>query len=465
MSRLTLDELQEKFTKEKTRLIEDFFTFLRFESIATDPTYKQEVLNCHEWVAQYLLKLGFNVEIWDTENAPVIFATDLRAGPDQPTLLLYNHYDVQPVDPLNLWTTPPFEPTIRDEKIYARGASDNKGQCFYTLFALKTLVDHYGYLPINIKYVIEGEEESGSAGLFNLLEEKKDQLKAEHLLIIDSGIEKENEPAITLGTRGICCLSVTLTGSKTDLHSGMCGGMAYNPNRALVEILASLKDDTGTVTIPSFYDEVAKMPPHERSEIDFNFDEEVFHHNFGFKPTGMERGVSPLEANWLRPTLEINGISGGYAGPGFKTVIPAKANAKISCRLVPYQDPVRIAALVESAILAKLPEGISAQIEILPGRGPASRTNPQSTIAKVMAQSYTNVFNKPCKRILLGGSIPIAADLATVSGAEMLCIGVALPTDRIHAPDEHFSISALKKGFLILAHAIELLSHTQANTK
>ncbi|NGX53508.1 MAG: Succinyl-diaminopimelate desuccinylase [Chlamydiae bacterium] len=454
---LSVEQLKEIFQREKEEILEDFFTFLRFKSIATDPAYKNEVVGCADWIKEYLEKIGLTAEKWETEGSPVIFASDLRAGPEKETLLLYGHYDVQPVDPIELWTHPPFEPTLVDGDIYARGASDNKGQSFYTIRAIKTLLEELGQLPINLKILIEGEEESGSAHLPALLEEKSERLQADHTLIVDMGFYEKDQPAIILSARGLVAMTITLTGSKFDLHSGMHGGLAYNPNRALVELLASFHDDSGTVTIPGFYDEVAMITPSEKSELDFDFDVGKFESQFGAKATGMERGVDPFEATCLRPTLEINGIAGGYAGNGFKTVIPAKATAKISCRLVPDQHPNTIAALVETHIRSRIPDGITVTIDLEPGRGAPFRYSPHSRIAEVMTACYSQIFQKPCRRYLSGGSIPITPELAKHVKGDIVLVGVALPDDKIHAPDEHFGLDRLEQGYLILCRSIELL--------
>lgn len=453
---LDINKLKELFSQQKEEVFQDFFTFLRFKSIATDPDYRDEVEECANWLVDYLSSAGLQIEKWATEKAPVIFASDLRAGPEKETLLLYCHYDVQPVDPLEEWLSPPFEPSVREGEIFARGAVDNKGQCFYTILAIKTLLKELGHLPINLKFVIEGEEESGSLGLCQLLGEKKDQLKADYLLIVDSGFEKIDEPAITLGARGIVCMQVTVQEAQYDLHSGMVGGIAYNPNRALCEMLAKLHDERGGVAVSGFYDEMVEIPPHEKKELSFAFDPGHFFSLFGFEPNGMEQDLTPVEANWLRPTLEINGIWGGYTGPGFKTVIPAVAHAKISCRLVPHQTPERIAALVRDFLLNHTPQGLKTEVTILPGNGRGFRTNPNSRIAQLMAESYTQVFQKPCQKILIGGSIPIAVELAETACAEMVLVGLGLHGDRIHAPNEHFGIDRFENGYLTICRALEL---------
>jgi acetylornithine deacetylase/succinyl-diaminopimelate desuccinylase-like protein len=455
-NRMSSSTFKELYAAEKESTLRDYFTFLRFASIATDPAYHQEVQGCAEWLCNYLKSIGLSVEKWETENAPVIFAYDLRAGAGKETLLLYCHYDVQPVDPLEEWITPPFEPTIREGEVYARGACDNKGQCFYTITAIKNLLKVHEHLPVNLKLIIEGEEESGSLSLAKLLKEKKRVLKADYLLIIDSGLEEANTPAITLGARGLVCLQASLKEAEFDLHSGMAGGIAYNPNRALVEMLSKLHDERGGVAIPGFYDDVVEISPQEKKEISFEFDQKRFQTQFGFAPSGMERGIPPYESCWLRPTVEINGMWGGYTGAGFKTVIPAKSYVKLSCRLVPDQIPGKIVELLTDFLVKNTPKGLQFHIEPLPGNGRGFRTNPNSRIAQLAAKSYAQIFHKPCKKILIGGSIPISVELCEAAEAEMVLIGVGLPDDHIHAPNEHFGLDRFEKGYLTICQTIEL---------
>jgi acetylornithine deacetylase/succinyl-diaminopimelate desuccinylase-like protein len=452
----SIDTLKALYEKEKESHLNDYFTFLKFKSIATDPVFKKDVEQCANWLENYLKESGLQVEKWDTGRAPVIFASDLRAGEDKETLLIYCHYDVQPVDPLHEWTTPPFEPQIRDGEVFARGASDNKGQCFYTILALKALLKMHKQLPVNIKFLIEGEEESGSVGLSQILDSKKEALKADYLVIVDSGIGNMQTPAITLGARGIVALQMSLQEAKFDLHSGSLGGIAYNPNRALVKMLSQLHDDEGKVTVPGFYDAVIPLSVEEKEAISFDFDHTNHQHMFGFQPSGMEKGVSPHEAAWTRPTLEINGMWGGYTGAGFKTVIPAKAFAKISCRLVPNQEPETILKQVQDYLKQLTPPGMQLEVQIIAGHGKGFRTTPHSRIVKLMSESYSQVFGKPCKNILIGGSIPISVQLSEAAGAEMVLVGLGLPDDHIHAPNEHFGLERLEKGFLTICRAIEL---------
>ena len=251
--------LKEIYKRDERNALQDFFTFLKFQSISSEPSYKPQINACADWLVKYLKNIGFNVELWPTKGHPVIFASNLEAGPDKPTLLIYNHYDVQPVDPLDAWESPPFEPTVRNGQVYARGAQDNKGQCFYTVLALKALLELHGSLPINIKLCIEGEEECGSSGLSSILKNRKEELKADSLAIVDLGMQKPGHPTVTLGVRGITTMDIEVQGTQTDLHSGSNGGLAYNPIHALVKILASLRDEKGRIAVKGFYDEVEEL--------------------------------------------------------------------------------------------------------------------------------------------------------------------------------------------------------------
>lgn len=452
------DDIRSLIEKKQDSILADFFTFLRFPSVSSEPEYKQAVLDCADWVKNSMQKIGFEVEVWHTSGHPVLFGSYQKAGPDKPTLLIYNHYDVQPVDPLNEWHTPPFEPTEKDGEIYARGAQDNKGQCFYVMQALKLLMEMRGKLPINIKWLIEGEEEIGSKGLSEIIPEKTEKLKADYLAIVDVGIPDSKIPSVTLGARGIVTMDLVVTGSRTDMHSGTNGGIAFNPIHALVQLLSSVRDENGRVAIPGFYDSVLEMPLEEKSRLYLEFDEKSYISDIGAKPLGGELGHPPHERAWLRPTLEVNGISGGYAGKGFKTVIPAKANAKISCRLVPNQDPKQIGQLVADYLRRQAPKGVEVDVHVHSGQGKAVRVNPSSKAVEAFAKAFEEVFQSPCRFTMAGGSIPIVAELAEASGAETVLVGLGLSGDRIHAPNEHFGVDRIKKGIQIMAHALDNLA-------
>jgi len=450
----TIEELQAFFHRHENRFLEDYFTFLRFATIATDPDHLQEVMQCAEWLLSYLQNLGFHAELWETSGAPVVFGSCLEAGPEKPTLLIYHHYDVQPTDPIELWHSPPFAPLKRGDLIYARGAQDNKGQCLYTLLALASLRELRGALPVNVKLCIDGEEESGSHGLASLLDMRRPELRADYLIVADMGLPAEGVPALTLGIRGILTMDLTLRGSSCDLHSGSHGGIAYNPLHALVELLARVHTREGKVNIPGFYDDVKEIDQETRRKLYLEFDVTKYHENFGAKAEGGEIGYSPLERAHLRPTLEINGIHGGYTGKGFKTVIPALAHAKLSCRLVPHQDPKTIGSLVAEYLKRHTPPSMDIDLHLHPGSGPAIRTSSQSKIAKALEGAFGELFDTPCCYTFEGGSIPIVDLLTRISRAQVILMGMGLSSDAIHAPDEHFSWTRLQKGYLVLARAL-----------
>jgi len=311
--------------------------------------------------------------------------------------------------------------------------------------------------PVNIKLLIEGEEEIGSPNLSALLQAKRDRIQAQHLLVVDLGIHAPEAPAVTLGVRGIVTMTVELTGSNRDLHSGSHGGLAFNPNHALVTLLAQLRDSNGRITVPGFYDDVAKLSSEELSQISFDFNSETYQQTFGALPAGGEKAFTPFQSAWVRPTLEINGISGGYAGQGFKTVIPAKAVAKLSCRLVPDQDPLQVAELISSFLKKNTPEGIEIKIEIHKGVGRAVRSSINGQAVQAVAQAYSEIVNTKCKFVLEGASIPIIPELSLASNAEVVLMGYGLPDDNIHAPNEHFGLDRLERGFRTIVRSLELI--------
>lgn len=452
-----VENLRSLYKQHEKEFLKDYFKFLSFQSVSSEPSYASQTTACAEWLVNYIREMGFDVQLWPTPGHPTIFASHLKAGPSQPTLLIYNHYDVQPVDPISEWHSPPFEPTVKHGQVFARGTQDNKGQCFYTLQALKMLLKSDQSLPINVKLCIEGEEECGSTGLSKILSKKQKELKADYLAIVDLGIPGPNEPAVTLGVRGLVTMDVEVQGSLTDLHSGSNGGLVYNPLHALVEILASLRDSSGKITVPGFYDDVLPLSSEDKKLISLAFDEKHYEKTFGAKAIGGERGFHPKERVGTRPTIEINGISGGYGGVGFKTVIPAKALAKVSCRLVPNQDPQKIGKLVAQFLEKRAPEGIQVRVHVHPGCGKAVRANPSSKVVKAFAQAYQEVFQAPCAFMFEGGSIPIITELAEASQSEVVLVGLGLADDQIHAPNEHFGLDRLEKGFAIITRAIELL--------
>lgn len=452
-----LKQLKQIIKRNEKSAIEEYLKFLRFASVSTDSAYKKDLLECLAWLDDYVKRLGFHTEIWETSGHPVLFASRMDGGPNAPTLLIYNHYDVQPVDPIEGWDSPPFEPVIKEGEVFARGACDNKGQCFYVLQALKTLIEANGKLPINIKLCIEGEEEIGSAGLSILVKTKQKELKADYLAIVDLGLRSADMPAVTLGTRGIVTFTVNVEAANGDLHSGSHGGLARNPLQVLSKLLSTLHDEKGRVTVPHFYDDVASLKEADKELISFAFDANEYRQCFGASPHGGESDYAPLERVWTRPTLEINGITGGYGGVGFKTVLPAKAIAKISCRLVPDQNPEKIGQLIANHLEKIAPKDIRLEVVVHPGKGAAMRTTPNSRVVQAFAKAYQEVFEVPTEFIYEGGSIPIVPELAKASGAEVVLMGLGLSDDKIHAPNEHFSLKRIERGTLVMARAIELL--------
>jgi len=319
-----MHRFQSWYDSHEQELLEKFKEFLKFKSISSDPKFKNDVASCADFVSTWAQECGLETQVIKTKEHPVVLATNLKAGSSRPTVMLYQHYDVQPPEPYELWETDPFTADIRDNKVFARGAQDNKGQCTYTLFAVKAFLEFATSLNVNIKVCIEGGEESGSEGLNEALKSHKDLFKADYLLMVDSMIPKENIPGITLGFRGMVALELTCIGADTDMHSGSHGGIALNPIRALTDAIAKLWDSDGKIMVPGIYDSVVDMSPQEREKINFSFNDEEYKQAFGVKTIKPEGDYSPLESNWIRPSLEINGIWGGYINDGFKTVIPAK---------------------------------------------------------------------------------------------------------------------------------------------
>lgn len=373
--------------------------------------------------------------------------------PAKETLLIYGHYDVQPIDPLELWDSDPFIPTERVGKVFARGAVDDKGQIFYAMVAMRALIELKTSLPVNIKFCIEGEEEAGSTGLSSALSKLKEVFQANSLLVVDFDGYNETTPAINLGVRGLVSMDVVLTGSKSDLHSGLCGGIAYNPNRALVELLAKLYAPDGSIAVDGFYDAVEEATLEEKKGYPPQHEEVYYREQFGIEAFGMEKGRSLQESNIFRPTLEINGIGGGYTGSGFKTVIPAKAIAKISCRLVPGQDPEEIGRSIKAYLGKHCVKGMKLEVNVHNG-AQAFRANPKSSLALAVSEAATEVCGNPCQNVLSGASIPVIAALSNILGVETVGMGYGLPTDQIHAPNEHFDFRRFQLGFLTVALAI-----------
>jgi acetylornithine deacetylase/succinyl-diaminopimelate desuccinylase-like protein len=441
-----IQRFSEWFEENLPQIKESYIQFLKIPSISADPARSLDVLACSDFLVSFLSKGGLKAEAIPTDGFPIVYAEEMQAGPNFPTILIYGHYDVQPVDPLELWISPPFEGT----------ESDDKGQIFYACLSVIAWKAIFGALPVNIKFCIEGEEESSSIGLSRALPSLKQKFAADVVLIVDFDSMPDGALAVTLGARGCMGMEVTLTGSLQDLHSGHLGGIAYNPNRALVEILAKLVDSSGKVTVPGFYEGVQKPTQEEFDLFTFPMTEESVRVDFEIEALGNEKGCSLKEANWFRPTMEINGIFGGYAGPGMKTVIPSKATAKLTCRLVPGQNCETIAEAIEYFIRKNVPQGMKVDFTYQGGLG-AYRSSITTPLVRALKQAAQEVTGKPSVYALAGGSIPVGLLFRDVLGVEVIGMGYGLSTDAIHSPNEHFDMQRFKCGFLTVAKMIEAL--------
>jgi len=430
-----------------TNIFKDYFTFLQFKTISSNPIFKEEMEKCAIWLCNYLQKGGLESEVITTSSYPVVFAKTPKVE-GAPTFLFYGHYDVQDIDPLEEWKSDPFDPVVRDGCVYARGAADNKGQVFYFINAIINWL-RLGKNNLNIKICIEGEEESGSCGLENSLPLLKEKLFCDYLLVVDCDMLKEDRPAITLGLRGILPFEIELRGIGQDLHSGHHGGMAYNPAKALVMLLAKLWDKKGRVAIPHFYDDMEKVSRGELRHYCMEFNQDEYKQNFGIK--ALEEGAckNPLYACWFEPTLEINGIRSGYIKSGMKTIIPSIALAKLSCRLVPHQKIEKIKEDIERFFNKILLPGMEMKINFY-GGGEAIRTKTSSFLIESIIHSYSEVFGRKCERIMMGGSVPIVLSMYKVLGCEVAMLGTSILSDNIHSPNEHFSLDRFKKGYFVI---------------
>lgn len=438
--------------KHRDEHLEQLKALLRFPSISTLTEHKTDVMECAKYIAQLATQVGFeHAELLPTKGHPVVYADWLHA-PGQPTVLVYGHYDVQPVDPLNLWETPPFEPAIRDGKIFARGSSDDKGQVFMHLKAFEALFKTTGELPVNVKLCIEGEEEIGSAHLPEFLEENAERFRADVLVISDTPILGPNHPSVCYGLRGLAALQIDVKGPKGDLHSGLYGGAVQNPLHALVEILASLHSPDGKVLVSGFYNGVLEITDEERRAYEaLNQDEAALAAELDVPALFGEAGYSALERTWVRPTLEINGVYGGFQGEGTKTVIPSEAHAKITCRLVPSQDPSTIQQLIADHVREHTPPGVEVKVQYMDSGKPYVTPFEHPAI-QLAATSYEKSYGVPAAFTRMGGSIPVVETFNRLLGLPVVLMGFGLNTENFHAPNEHFSLENFDKGLRTLCY-------------
>ncbi|HET9050428.1 MAG TPA: dipeptidase [Candidatus Dormibacteraeota bacterium] len=436
------------------RFVEELVAALRIPSISADPDHAADVARSAEHVRAAALAAGFErAEIVATPGHPAVYAERI-VDPSLPTALVYGHHDVQPVDPLDEWLSPPFEPQVRDGALVARGAADDKGQVWMHLKSVEAHLRTRGELPINIKLIVEGEEEIGSTHFDALVAENRELLAADVAVISDTAVFARDVPSLCTGLRGLVALEVRVRGPRLDLHSGMFGGAVANPPAVLARMLAALHDpQTGRVAVPGFYDDVREPSAEERAAFaSLPFDEARFRADAGeVGATVGETGWSVLERTWVRPTLEVNGIWGGYQGPGSKTIIPARAGAKISCRLVADQDPPRIAELVATRLRELAPAGVEVEVEISEHGGRPVLTPRDHPVVRAASRAMRHGFGAEPVIICSGGSIPPVATFASELGLPAVMVGVGLPDDQIHAPNERFDLGQYAGGVRMAA--------------
>ncbi|PTQ93599.1 acetylornithine deacetylase/succinyl-diaminopimelate desuccinylase-like protein [Mucilaginibacter yixingensis] len=440
-----MDHIKQFIDANKQRLLDELFELLRFPSVSADPKYKDDVLNTAQYVAKKLRECGAdNVEVCPTAGYPIVYGEKL-IDPAKPTVLVYGHYDVQPPDPLELWHTPPFEPTVRDGKIFARGACDDKGQ-FYMHVKAFELMMQTDTLPCNIKFMIEGEEEVGSNNLGIFVKANKERLKADVVLISDTSMISMETPSLETGLRGLSYIEVEVTGPNRDLHSGVYGGAVANPATILAKMIASLHDENNHIAIPGFYDDVINLTDAERKAINqAPYNEQEYKDDLGVNELWGEKGYSTIERTGTRPTLEVNGIWGGYIGEGAKTVLPSKANAKISMRLVPNQSSDKITELFTKHFESIAPPYI--KVKITPHHGGEPVVTPTDSVAfRAAEKAITESFGKAPIPTRGGGSIPIVALFEAELGIKTVLMGFGLDSDNLHSPNEKYDIFNYYKG-------------------
>lgn len=455
---------QEYLNHHQARFLDEMLEFLRFPSISSLPDHAADVQAAGEWVVKRMQAAGIeHVEILPTGGHPVVYGDWLHA-PGKPTVLIYGHFDTQPVDPEELWETPPFEPTLDGDRIYARGASDDKGNMLVPILAVEALLQSEGALPVNLKFLFEGQEEIGSPQLPAFMAKERARFACDLAVSADGGQWGEDQPELTLSARGLCALQVDVTGPAVDLHSGMYGGTVQNPIHALTTIIAGLHDAEGRIAVPGFYDQVRYVSENDRARIAaVPFDADEYKARLGVNALYGETGYNTHERAWARPTLEINGIWGGFTGAGMKTVLPSVAHAKITCRLVADQQPTLIAQLVKAHIERLAPPGVTVDVTIfenaaLPYSVPADYAGNRAAHAVL-----EELYGKEPYYTRTGGSVPLLSMFYTELGAHTVTFGFGLPDENIHSPNEFWRISSFRKaqqGYCMLLHELATVQHS-----
>jgi len=453
------DKIQQYIDANIEQFKNELFDLLRIPSVSTDTRHKGDVNEAARFLSDRFQEAGLeNVTIYKTPGHPIVYGDWLHAGDDKPTVLFYGHYDVQPPDPLELWTNDPFEPTVVDGKVYARGSADDKGQAYIHVKSIASYLKTGTPIPVNVKIIIEGEEEIGSPNLVPFLNDHKDLLKCDMVTISDTSMFAEDVPSITYGLRGLAYMEVEVFGPNRDLHSGVYGGAVANPLNVLCEMIASLKDDNGVIQIPGFYDKVKPLTEEERAAYRaLPFDESAYAKELGVNVTFGEAGYSSLERATGRPTLDVNGIWGGYQGEGAKTVLPAKAAAKVSMRLVPDQDPDEISKLFEEHFKKIAPNSVRVEVHAHHGGYPVI-TELDFYGMRAAAQAFEDIYGKTPLFTREGGSIPIVAAFKNILGVSSILMGFGLNSDNIHSPNEKFSLKDFHRGIKTSARFLEVLA-------
>lgn len=443
------------------RFIEELQAFLRIESVSSLPAHAGAVAAAAEWTAARLEKAGVeNTCVLPTGGHPVVYGDWLHA-PGKPTVLIYGHFDTQPVDPLELWTTPPFEPQIREERIYARGASDDKGNLLIPILAVEALLNTRGDLPINLKFLFEGQEEIGSPQLPEFINSQRERLACDLVVSADGGQWDEGQPALHTGLRGLCALEVTLTGARQDLHSGSYGGAILNPIQALCDLLSGLHDDRGRVTVDGFYEAVKPLDDKTIARMRaIPFDAEAFRAGIGVSQLYGEEGFTTYQRLWTRPTLEINGIWGGFQGEGTKTVLPSMAHAKITCRLVADQDPAEICRRVEAHLMAKVSPAVKLAVKPEESHAWPYQIAPDHPGNQAAAAVHRKIFGREPFIVGMGGSIPVCGIFLRELKAYTVNFAFGLKDENVHAPDEFFRLSSFRLGQRAYVHLLNELSQS-----
>jgi acetylornithine deacetylase/succinyl-diaminopimelate desuccinylase-like protein len=439
--------------QNQDRFVAELCDYLRFASVSAQPPHKPDLLACAEWLVAHCRKIGLDARVCATEGHPIVVAKTRREkNSSRPHFMVYGHYDVQPPEPLDLWTTPPFEPRLEGRNLFARGSTDNKGQNFAHLKAVEAYLQTGTPLPCDLTFVIEGEEEVGSKSLSGFLKENRKELACAAVVISDTGMPDVTHPALTYALRGIIAFEITLHGPARDLHSGIFGGTVENPAMALAQLLAKVRDGQGRIKIPGFYDGVAPLSKYEREQIErYPLSDAKLKKLLGVKELFGERGFTATEQRSSRPTFEINGLTSGYQGEGSKTIVPAWARAKITCRLVPDQKPARIRKIVCDWLKENCPPTV--RMEITAGHGAeAYLVSPKSAPAQAALRALEKAFNRSPILMREGGSIPIVNEFKQILGADSLLLGLGLPDDNAHSPNEKFNLDCFEKGQRMSAH-------------